>query len=58
MMVKDHLIFFVLFVQETTFASGGNHNSFTINENIQTYQNYQQPPQRFENSDLKVIFQC
>ena len=46
--------FFELVGRETTYASSGSHNFFTLSCHRQTYQNYEQPHQRLQN---KVIFQ-
>ena len=41
---------------QTTYASIGNKHFFTKSCQRQTYQNYEQPPQRLQNSDFQSRF--
>ena len=41
---------------QTTYASIGNKHFFTKSCHRQTYQNYEEPPQRLQNSDFQSHF--
>ena len=48
--------FFDQFGHQTTYASIGNKHFFTKSCHRQTYQNYEQRPQRLQNSDFQSHF--
>ena len=41
---------------ETMYASSGNKHFFTKSYHHQTYQNYEQPPQKYQNSYFQSHF--
>ena len=49
--VQDFLI-----MKPCTYVSSGNKHYFTNQFHYQTYQNYEQPPQRSQNSDFQSFF--
>ena len=48
--------FFVQVGHETIYASSGNKHFFTKSCHHQTYQNYEQPPQRYQNTNFQSQF--
>ena len=43
-------------MKQQKYASSGNHHFFIKSCNCHTYQNYEQPPQRSQNSDFQSCF--
>ena len=54
--IRYRQIFFDQVGHQTMYASIGNKHFFTKSCHRQTYQNYEQPPQRLQNSDFQSHF--
>ena len=57
MKIRDCPTFFDQAGHQTICAYIGKKRFFTKSRHRQTYQNYEQPPQRLQNMYFKVIFQ-
>ena len=54
--IRNRQRFFEQVGHETMFVSSGNKHFFTKSYRRQTYQNYEQPPQTYQNSDFQSHF--
>ena len=54
--IRNRERFFEQVGNETMFVSSGNKHFFTKSCRYQTYQNYEQPPQTYQNSDFQSHF--
>ena len=54
--IRNRQRFFEQVGHETMFVSSGNKHFFTKSCRYQTYQNYEQPPQTYQNSDFQSHF--